>query len=116
MKTFHLLALIAVFAASLLSLKSPAAPTEPAFVSATNPVAIVRYDWFDARRQRAVPVKIYYPRTGAGPFPVIIFSHGLGGSREGYEYLGQYWAAHGYVSVHVQHPGSDDGLWRNVPW
>jgi predicted dienelactone hydrolase len=89
-------------------------------LSITNPVDIVRYDWFDARRDRKVPVKIYYPRAaaapGVGPFPIIIFSHGLGGSREGYEYLGQYWAAHGFVSVHVQHPGSDDGVWRGVPW
>jgi predicted dienelactone hydrolase len=87
----------------------------PAFLSVTNPVDIVRYDWFDEQRNRPVPVKIYFPRTGAGPFPIIIFSHGLGGSREGYEYLGQCWAAHGYVSVHLQHPGSDDSVWQNVP-
>lgn len=57
-------------------------------------------------------MKIYFPES-AGPFPVIVFSHGLGGSREGYEYLGQYWAAHGYVSVHLQHIGSDELLWKD---
>src|SRR3954471_17974079 len=75
-------------------------------------VATVSYDWVDAARNRKVPVKIYYPEKGQGPFPVIVFSHGLGGSREGYEYLGRRWASHGYVSVHVQHLGSDDALWR----
>jgi len=59
-----------------------------------------------------LPVKIYYPASRAEPFPVIIFSHGLGGSREGCAYLGEYWASHGYVSVHLQHPGSDESVWR----
>jgi predicted dienelactone hydrolase len=75
-------------------------------------VATVSYDWVDSARNRKVPVKIYYPEKGPGPFPVIVFSHGLGGSRDGYEYLGQRWASHGYVSVHVQHLGSDDAVWR----
>jgi predicted dienelactone hydrolase len=78
-------------------------------------VETVKFDWVDAKRNRKVPVKIYYPKDGKGPFPVIIFSHGLGGSRDGYEYLGRYWAAHGYVSVHVQHLGSDTSVWQGVP-
>lgn len=81
----------------------------------TFAVASVKYDWQDEKRDRKVPVKIYYPETGKGPFPVIIFSHGLGGSRDGYEYLGQYWASHGYVSVHLQHIGSDSSLIQGVP-
>ncbi len=78
-------------------------------------VEVVRYDWIDQKRDRKVPVKIYYPKSGDGPFPVIVFSHGLGGSREGYEYLGRYWASHGYVSAHVQHLGSDDEVWKGKP-
>ena len=74
-------------------------------------VQIWRGDWRDEKRNRTVPVKIYYPK-GDGPFPAIIFSHGLGGTREGYEYIGTYWAAHGYASVHLQHVGSDDAVWR----
>src|SRR6185369_13262736 len=76
-------------------------------------VAVTRYDWVDAaRNNRPVPVKIYAPEKGAGPFPVIVFSHGLGGSREAYEYLGRHWASHGYVVAHVQHEGSDDQVWK----
>jgi len=75
-------------------------------------VAVAKYDWFDQKRNRELPVKIYYPKTGGGPCPVIIFSHGLGGSREGYEYLGLHWASHGYVSVHLQHKGSDSEVWK----
>jgi predicted dienelactone hydrolase len=94
-----------------------AADTNALYQSAPGPFAVetVRYDWHDAKRDRNVPVKIYYPESGDGPFPVIIFSHGLGGSREGYAYLGNHWASHGYISVHVQHLGSDSAVWQDVP-
>jgi predicted dienelactone hydrolase len=78
-----------------------------------SPVEVVTYEWTDAARHREVPVKIYYPQSG-GHCPVIIMSHGLGGSRDGYEYLGRQWASHGYVSVHPQHKGSDDQVWKGV--
>lgn len=75
---------------------------------ATFKVSTYETEWRDpARDNRVVPVKIYYPVGAGAPCPVIIFSHGLGGSREGYRYLGESWAAHGYISVHVQHAGSD---------
>lgn len=82
--------------------------------SGSFPVATAYYEWTDTARNRQVPVKIYFPESGAGPFPVILFSHGLGGTRDGYEYLGTHWASHGYVSVHLQHIGSDDAVWRGV--
>ena len=37
-------------------------------------------------------------RRAPGCSPIIIFSHGLGGSRDSYEYLGRHWAGCGYVS------------------
>jgi len=80
----------------------------------TNAVEIQRAVWHDAKRDRDVPVKIYSPKSGSGPLPVIIFSHGLGGTCENYSYLGENWAAHGYVSVHLQHHGSDDAVWRDA--
>jgi predicted dienelactone hydrolase len=63
--------------------------------------------WHDKDRDRDVPVKIYYPADTKEKSPVIIFSHGLGGSREGYGYLGEHWASHGFISVHITHHGSD---------
>lgn len=88
-------------------------PYQPPSPSMT--VSDAKLDWQDAKRDRAVPVKIFFPKDGAGPFPIVIFSHGLGGSRDNYEYLGRHWAGCGYVSVHVQHIGSDDGVWKDVP-
>ena len=80
----------------------------------TNAVIVSTFSWTDRTRSREVPVKIYAPKTGASPLPVIVFSHGLGGTRDGYEYLGRFWAASGFISVHGQHPGSDDGVWKNA--
>jgi predicted dienelactone hydrolase len=45
--------------------------------------------------------------------PTVLFSHGLGGSRAAGEVWGRHWASHGFVVIHLQHPGSDEALWRN---
>ena len=50
-----------------------------------------------------LPVRVHLPADAPGPLPVIVFSHGLGGSRMGYSWLGRFWAAHGYVVVHPSH-------------
>ncbi len=60
----------------------------------------------DTERDRDIPLKIYYP-TGDGIYPVVVFSHGAGGSKEGFSHLGHFWAANGYVSIHLTHLGSD---------
>ena len=75
-------------------------------------------DWLDARRQRAVPVRLYLPVAAStlNPVPLIVFSHGIGGSRNGYSYLGRFWASQGYASLHLQHVGSDRALWSGNPF
>ncbi len=71
-------------------------------------LAIRRGVWVDQNRDsREVPWKIYYPMGAKDPLPVVVWSHGLGGSREGGEYLGRSLASHGYVAVHIEHLGSD---------
>ncbi|MGU3361797.1 DUF3313 family protein [Methylobacterium sp. M6A4_1b] len=77
---------------------------------------VFEFAWTDTLRARAVPARLYWPATAQGRVPLIVFSHGLGGSRNGYRYLGEYWSAHGYASLHVQHTGSDDSLWRGDPF
>ncbi|MFN9745653.1 MAG: alpha/beta hydrolase family protein, partial [Betaproteobacteria bacterium] len=70
-------------------------------------------DWQDQARQRPVPVRLYRPQAMAAGarVPLIVFSHGIGGSRRGYTWLGRYAAAHGIASLHLQHVGSDRTLW-----
>jgi dienelactone hydrolase len=67
-------------------------------------------DWADTPRQREVPVRLYLP-AGGSRVPLVVFSHGIGGSRRGYTYLGQHFAAHGVASLHLQHVGSDRQVW-----
>lgn len=73
----------------------------------------------DVERERTLPLRVWLPPVDEGaaptPAPVVLFSHGLGGSREGNPYLGRHWAARGYAVVFVQHPGSDAAVWRDVP-
>lgn len=68
----------------------------------------------DSVRNRIIPVRIYLP-VQKFPAAVILFSHGLGGSREGSVYLAEHWSARGYLCVFVQHPGSDEGVWKDKP-
>lgn len=77
----------------------------------TPPWWIEEFDWQDEGRQRAVPVRIYWPQRAEGPLPLLVFSHGIGGSRRGYSYIGQHLASQGIASLHVQHVGSDRQLW-----
>jgi len=73
-------------------------------------VRLVDETWHDAERDRDLPIRLYVPSKSPAPGPVLLFSHGLGGSREDCGYLGRYWASHGYLVVFVQHPGSDREL------
>jgi predicted dienelactone hydrolase len=68
----------------------------------------------DTARKRDIPLRVYLPAENK-PVPVVLFSHGLGGSRENNPYLGRHWAARGYVAVFLQHPGSDDSVWKDKP-
>lgn len=74
-------------------------------------------DLHDAARARDVPLRLYWPRGLAADakVPLVLFSHGMGGSRRGYSYLGQYWASQGWASLHVQHVGSDRQIWLGNP-
>jgi dienelactone hydrolase len=75
--------------------------------------------WTDATRQREVLAKLYLPAKGAASklpaVPLVVFSHGIGGSREGYTYLGKYLAANGIAALHLQHAGSDRNIWFGNP-
>lgn len=82
---------------------------------------IERGEFIDvARHNRAIPYKLYYPvDDGGGPLPVILWSHGLGGTRDGAGFIHRFIAAHGYIVVCIQHAGTDSALWENKsghPW
>lgn len=69
----------------------------------------------DARDARHVPWKLYYPENHDGVLPLVVWSHGLGGSRDGAGFLARHIAGHGYYVLHLQHPGTDSTLWEGKP-
>ncbi len=93
----------------------------------------VEWDWHDPARDRVVPVRLYMPEgkefaaaaefaqsaktaqtaqtAQPAPVPLVVFSHGIGGSRRGYSWLGRHFAQQGVASLHLQHVGSDRQLW-----
>jgi predicted dienelactone hydrolase len=53
----------------------------------------------------AVAVHVTYPQ-GQDPSPVVVFSHGAGGSGPGYQPLFRFWATHGYTVLAPAHADS----------
>ncbi|MGZ0708743.1 alpha/beta hydrolase family protein [Coraliomargarita sp. W4R53] len=74
---------------------------------------VVDREIYDTDRKRVIPLRIYLPVTRTAS-PVVLFSHGLGGSRENNAYLGNHWASRGYVAVFMQHLGSDESVWKDA--
>lgn len=75
-------------------------------------VSVIDRDWSDGSRARPVPARLYLPDPlPPQRVPLLIFSHGIGGSREGYSYLGSFLAREGIACLHLQHVGSDRRVW-----
>jgi serine/threonine protein kinase/dienelactone hydrolase len=96
---------------------APAATPQPAAPEAASPESVLplppsssrtaALTLLDSARNREIPLKIYYPGQISGSLPLIVFSHGYGGTREGYEYLGRAWADAGFIVILPTHLGSD---------
>ncbi|MCB1226736.1 MAG: hypothetical protein KDK99_13055 [Verrucomicrobiales bacterium] len=98
MKYLHFLALIG----ALATLTSSAAEVEEFLAEPRDEV-----------RDRVVPLRVYATDLDtATAHPIVLFSHGLGGSRNNNAFLGRCWAQAGYIAVFMQHPGSDEAVWR----
>ena len=92
----------------------------PVETAADAPYTTQDIEWTDVARGRVVPVRLYLPQpagpgTAAARVPLVVFSHGIGGSRAGYSYLGRHFASQGVASLHLQHVGSDRNLWFGNP-
>ena len=88
----------------------------------THSALLKRGEFIDpARDGRVVPYKMYYPAPDHGLefVPVILWSHGFGGSRDGAAFISRYLAIHGYAVIHLTHAGTDSSLWegkKEHPW
>jgi predicted dienelactone hydrolase len=65
----------------------------------------------DPARQRDIPVRLTMPEGARTPVPLVLFSHGLGGSIEksGTMYA-QAWSKAGLAVLQLQHAGSDSAV------
>jgi hypothetical protein len=66
---------------------------------------VERMDLVDPDQGRTIATRAYYPAK-PGRYPVIIFSHGFGGSLVIFGNTGKVWASHGYVVLHPTHADS----------
>lgn len=72
--------------------------------------------WRDAARgDRAVPWRAYCPDGLTTLAPVVVFSHGGGGTRASGAAYGEHLASHGFLALHLQHLGSDRDAFRENP-
>jgi predicted dienelactone hydrolase len=77
--------------------------------SSASAATVCDATWHDVARDRDVPVRIRMP-DGMATVPVVLFSHGLGGSRDAGTAWAEAWSQAGLAVIHLQHPGSDSSL------
>ncbi|WP_250027530.1 alpha/beta hydrolase family protein [Paractinoplanes maris] len=82
----------------------PGATTAPGATSApTGSFAVETRTLKLQRDDRALPTTVWQPK-GTGPFPLILFSHGLGGKPSDYRELLTTWARAGFVVAAPAYP------------
>ena len=59
----------------------------------------------DPKRNKVLHLRVFYPND-PGPFPVIVFSHAAGGSKNCCDALTRHWASYGYVTLQPTHDDS----------
>lgn len=79
-------------------------PSQPG----TGQVQVLNVNWNDQKRNREIPVDIYWSNLTSQEKPVIVFSHGLGSVRYELRYLANHLASHGYTVAALEHPGSNE--------
>ncbi len=71
-------------------------------------VQVLNLNLEDEKRDRNIPVDVYWSSATTPDKPVIVFSHGLGSVRTEMRYLAEHLASYGYVVAALEHPGSNE--------
>lgn len=85
-------------------MQSPGNPAEPGPYKSRE---LSFPDLTDRSRNQKVPLKVFFPAE-SGSFPLVVMSHGAGGSWDAFIYQAQHLASHGYVVMCPQHKFSDN--------
>lgn len=81
----------------------PFDPSEPGNAQ----VQVLNLSLNDQKRDRQIPVDIYWSTAATQEKPVIVYTHGMGSVRTDLRYLAEHLASHGYIFVALEHPGSN---------
>ncbi|AGZ45856.1 alpha/beta hydrolase family protein [Actinoplanes friuliensis] len=88
-------------------------PTKPSPAagapSRTYPVEVRKLQ-LSRGKDRPLPTTVWYPETGKGPFPVIVFSHGLTAQPSDYGRFLTRWARAGFVVAAPAYPHTSTGV------
>lgn len=112
-----------IFLALALLIAGAFAAAEPAEPQASNTAAAKPYKLDagplkvgtaeltlrDEARGKSLPVLVRFPQrehADAPRSPLIVFSHGMGGSSDAFSNLSAHWASHGYFVIHPTHDDS----------
>ncbi|BAT54143.1 hypothetical protein NOS3756_31080 [Nostoc sp. NIES-3756] len=81
----------------------PFDPSEPGNAQ----VQVLNLSLNDQKRDRQIPVDIYWSTAATQEKPVIVYTHGMGSVRTDLRYIAEHLASHGYIFVALEHPGSN---------
>jgi predicted dienelactone hydrolase len=99
---------LAMFAACATERPPEATPRTTTSSTGIDGVGERSESFVDDARDRELRTTIWYPTdegdVAEGRFPVILFSHGLGGRPEGYEELFEHWVWEGFVVAAPAYP------------
>lgn len=105
-------------ATAVLALGAAAGPVwadAPRKPEADGPLATRTIEFADlvdaARDGRRLPIKVHLPDWN-GSFPVVVVSHGGGGSWDANHAQARHLASHGYAVLALEHPGSNTEVMR----
>ncbi|MEH1906025.1 MAG: alpha/beta hydrolase [Nostoc sp.] len=70
-------------------------------------VQILKLSLNDQKRDRQIPVDIYWSTAATLDKPLIVLSHGFASVRTDLRYLAEHLASHGYIVAALEHPGSN---------
>lgn len=71
-------------------------------------VQVLKLNLNDQKRQRKIPVDLYWSTAATIDKPVIVFTHGFSSVRAELRYLAEHLTSHGYVIAALEHPGSNE--------
>jgi len=105
----------ALACAALLAWAGAAGAQVPLHPEADGPLATRTLEFADlrdaSRGGRRVPIKVHLPNW-TGLFPLVVVSHGAGGSWDANYAQAHHLASHGYVVLALEHPASNAAVLR----